>query len=118
MRFRSSIVGVALACLMAVAGCAALGLEQPKGFDQSLAEAYGVYTGVENAAAAALGAGSITSGDAAQVRVLAVQARILLDGAKTAESAGDASTAAGKLALATNVLAQVQTYLTNRGRPK
>lgn len=112
MRFRTSILAAAAAVL--VASCATLGLATPKGFDQQLAEAYGVHTAVVNATATALTAGAITSADAGQVQVLAVQSRLLLDSAKALEGT-DPSTAAGKLALATSVLTQIQTYLNSRG---
>lgn len=97
--------------LGSVTGCAALGLATPQSFDQKLANAYGVHTAVVSTAATAVTAGALTSDDGAHVQILAIQSRQLLDAAKVAEGAGDPTTAAGRLALATSVLTQLQTFL-------
>lgn len=98
-----------------LAACSSLGLASPKGFDQQLAEAYGIHTAVLVAATTAVTSGAISSADAIQVQSMANTARGFLDAARVAESAGDPATAAGKLALATNALGALQTYLNSKG---
>lgn len=102
-----------VAILMA-AGCASLGLEPAQSFDQKLAYAYGTHTAVLKAADAALTAGSINVEDARKALNLADEARTYLDAAKLVYAAGDTGAANNKLALATAILTQLQTYLNTR----
>lgn len=100
--------------LLLLAGCAQLGLQAPQTFDQKLAYAYGTHTAVQNAAAGALNAKEISSDEAKQVLKLADESRVLLDAAGAASSAGDISSADGKLLLATSILTQLQAYLRSK----
>lgn len=108
-------LAIALTLCAALAGCSAFGLTSPKGFDQSLAEAYGVHTAVVQATANALNAGSISVADAKAVRGLEQNARALLDTAKAAETAGDAAGAQKNLALAMTALTALQSYVNSHG---
>jgi hypothetical protein len=98
-----------------VAGCSALGLSTPKGFDQSLAEAYGVHTAVVSATAVAVSTGAISSAEATQVQTQALSSRAILDTAKSLESSNPAA-AQSDLVLATTALTALQTYLNSRGK--
>jgi hypothetical protein len=107
-----------LACvltLFTLCGCAQLGLATPKGFDQQLANAYGIHTAVVSATATAVTAGSISSADATQVQTMASTSRTLLDTAKAAEGAGDAAGAQRNLTLALSALTALQSYLNTHG---
>ena len=106
---------ILLTVVLALAGCASLGLTQPKGFDQSLAEAYGVHTAVLSATATAITAGTLSSADGTAINGMAQNARTLLDSAKAAETAGDAAGAQSKLVLATTALTTLQNYLNSHG---
>ena len=97
-----------------LAGCASLGLATPKGFDQQLAQAYGIHTAVVSATATALQTRSITSAEAEQVQKQADSARALLDTAHTAE-ASNPGAAQNDLSLALTALTALQTYLNNQG---
>jgi hypothetical protein len=109
-------VKLALIATLALAGCQALGLASPKGFDQQLAEAYGVHTAVVSATTVAVSAGTISSAEAAQVQTQALSARTLLDTAKSVETSNPTA-AANDLALATAALTALQTYLNSRTHP-
>ena len=101
------------ACALLV-GCAQLGLAPAKSFEDKLAYAYGSHAAVQTAAAQALDAREISSADGEAVLALADQSRVLLDAARTANLAGDVTTAEGRLALASSVLTQLETYLRSR----
>ena len=101
--------------LLLLSGCSALGLSTPKGFDQSLAQAYSVHTAVIQATTVALSSGAITSAEATQVQAQAISSRALLDAAKAAENAGNVSGAASDLTLAITALTALQTYLNSHG---
>lgn len=105
----SAIKGLALILLLA--GCASLGLEPAKSFDQQLAYSYAQVTSVRLTAANALNTGVITVDDARQVQTLADQARAGLDGARVAHGVGDTKTALGRLQLANSILTQLAVYL-------
>jgi len=105
----------ALISLLAITGCASLGLATPKGFDQNLATAYSVHTAVLQATTTALSAGTISSVEAQAVMTQAMQARTLLDTAHTLETANPAG-ANNDLVLATTALTAIQTYLNARGK--
>jgi len=101
--------------LILLCSCSSFGLTTPKGFDQQLANAYGIHTAVMSATTTALNAGSISSADAEHVQSIASTSRTLLDSAKTAETAGDAAGAQKNLALAMSALQALQTYLNAHG---
>lgn len=111
---RSLVLALLAASLVA---CGSLGLATPKGFDQSLAEAYGIHTAVLSATATAVTTSALSSADASQINIMALEARSFLDAAKEAELVGDTTTASSKLALATSALTALQTYL-NKPRSK
>lgn len=83
-------------------------------FDEQLASAYSAHTAVVNAAATATTAGTLSSGDATQVLTMAKSSRSLLDAAREAETAGNASGASGELALATSALTALQTFVNSK----
>jgi hypothetical protein len=105
----------AVLVLVLLTGCASIGIQPARSFDQNLAYAYSSHTAVLDAASNALEAGSLTVEDAEAVLALADQSRTLLDSARLAAGAGDVTTAEGRLALATNVLQQLIAYLNARG---
>lgn len=98
-----------------LAGCASLGFQQATTFEQKLAYAYGVNTAIREASTSALNAGTIKSSDMEAIIPLNKQVRGLLDASKAASSVGDIKTAEARLVLATNILAQLQTYLRSKG---
>lgn len=100
---------------LALPACASLGLTTPKGFDQSLAEAYGVHTAVLSATAVAVSTGALSSSDATQVEQMARTARGFLDAARAAERTGNTAGASNELVLATSALAALQTFLNTKG---
>jgi hypothetical protein len=104
-----------LALLLTISGCSFFGLATPKGFDQSLAQAYSVHTAVVSATATAVASGAISSAEATQVQTQAISSRQILDLAKTAETAGNTAGAQQNLALALTGLNALQTYLNSRG---
>lgn len=99
--------------LMLLAGCAQLGLPAAQTFDQKLAYAYGTHTAVLQAATSAVQAHTLSPSDAEQVLKLADESRGLLDAAK---AAGGSPDGINKLALASSVLTQLQTYLNSRSQ--
>ncbi len=105
-----------LPLLLLLCSCAQLGLTTPKGFDQQLAQAYGIHTAVISATTTALTAGTLSSADAAQVQTIATTSRTLLDTAKAAEIAGDTAGAQKNLVLAMSALQALQNYINAHGR--
>ena len=101
---------VGLIVCWVLAACTSL-LVTPKTFNEKLAAGYIVHTAVLRAATVSLNAGDISSADAQQVLKIATDAREVLDAAKLASGAGDTATAEGKLALATVLLTELQTFL-------
>lgn len=102
--------------LFLLTACGALGLTAPKGFDQQLAEAYGVDTAVLQAATTALNTKAITAAEATEVNKQAISTRALLDAAKAAEQEGNTKGASSDLALATAALTALQQYLNGRSK--
>lgn len=105
----------ALAFAALVMGCGALGVPKAETFTERLAYAYSTHTAIQNAAASSLQAREISSTDGEQILKLSDQSRQVLDAARAASQAGDVATAEGRLALATNILQQLQAYLRNKG---
>lgn len=104
--------------LILLCSCAQLGLTTPKGFDQQLAQAYGIHTAVITATTTALTSGSISSSDAEHVQTIATTSRTLLDTARAAETAGDTAGAQRNLVLAMSALQALQAYLNTHGSAK
>lgn len=111
---RNTILTLLAMCMLLTA-CAQFGLAPPQSFDQKLAYGYSTVATVRTSAAQALTAGVITVADAERALVVTDEARAGLDAAGAASGAGDTTTAAGKLALATGLLAQLQQYLQSKG---
>lgn len=109
-------VSVAYIAFLLLAGCAQIGLAPASTFDQRLAYAVSQNAAVRRTAANSLNAGEITVEDAQFVLKTTDESRTLLDAARVASGAGDVSTAEGRLALAVNVLTQLQTYLRTRSK--
>src|SRR6266852_6028243 len=102
-----------LSLLLLLGSCSSVGLAPAQSFDQKLAYAEQVDTSVLTASTASLRAGQISSADQQQVITMADQAKALIDSAKLLE-ATDPIQANAKLALASAVLTQIQSYLTAR----
>lgn len=100
-----------LAVLAILAGCASLGLEAPKTFNERAAYVHSNINGVVTATTNSLNAGAIKSEDAEYVRDSAIRTRTLTAAAETAYGAGDVSTAEGRLALAEGVLRELQKHV-------
>lgn len=116
---RASMLGLLLAIgavgVVAVPGCAAIGLQSPQTFNERYAYAISQTTGLRQTAADALTAKQISVDDAEYVLKVTDESRALLNAARAALTAGDTSTAEGRLSLATNILAQLQAYLRTKG---
>jgi len=97
--------------LVLLAGCAQLGLEAPKTFNERAAYVHSGINGVVVTATNSLNAGAIKSTDAEYVRDSAVRTRLFLTAAETAYGEGDISTAEGRLALAEGVLRELQNHV-------
>lgn len=95
-------------------GCASLGLAPAQSFEQKVAYAYGVHTAVLQSATSAVTHKDISQDEGKQVLKLADDSRTLLDASRQAFNLGDVSTANGKLALATSILSELQTYLRSK----
>lgn len=113
-QFRNCFAGFLALCMLLTA-CAQLGLTPAETFDQKLAYGYSTVAAVRTSSADALNAGKITVPDAQRALVVTDTARAALDAAGDANRAGDASTAIGKLTLATALLTQFQQYLQSKG---
>jgi len=107
------IVTILAVCMLTA--CASLGLQSPTTFPEKLAYAYGVHTAVLDTASAEITAQQLTANDGNTILRLADQARTMLDSAKTL-SVTDATTAQGKLTLATSILTELQTYLRSKSK--
>ena len=101
--------------LIMITACAALGLSAPQGFDQQLAQAYGVHTAVVQTASQSLDSGAMSQEDGRRVYQLAQDSRSVLDAAKAAELAGDQAGAQKNLVLALTGLNALQSFLTSKG---
>ena len=95
--------------------CSSVGLAPAQTVDEKLAYAYGVHRGVLDGITHLAQARAVSPADGQGLLALADNARALLDSAQTIEIAGDINGAAQKLQLATAVLEQIETYLTQRG---
>lgn len=116
MRMRKLLfVPVVLAMVACLAACPGIGLQPAGTFKEKLAYAYSTHTALQNAAASSLATHEITTADAEAVLKVADDSRTILDAARVADSAGDPKTAEGRLALATTILEQLQTYLRSKG---
>ena len=85
-----------------------------KSFDQSLAYAYGTHTALLTATTNAVTLGSLSPEDAGQVLKISDQARTVLDLSRMTAAGGDITTAEGQLAMAMNILTELQTYVNSK----
>lgn len=106
------------ACLVVLAACAATGTVAPETFNQRLAYAEGVHSAVLDATDSSLNAGTLSSVAAGNIAAQADTAQTLLTAAKTADAAGDPTTANSKLAVALTALQGLQDYLRAQGAKK
>lgn len=104
-----------LAVMALLTACAATGTVAPQSLDEGLAYATSQVTALEQSAATAVSSGTLKPADAAKILPIADQATGAIKAAKAAESAGDTSTAQGKLALATSLLSQLAAALAAAG---
>jgi hypothetical protein len=116
-RFKYSNFFAAFALLL-IAGCAALGLQQPKTFPERVLYVQNQVDGWALAATNALNAGAISSADAAVASDAAKKAQTAIDTARTAFGAGDLTTAEGKLQVASAALHELELYLIQKGVKK
>lgn len=107
------IVG-ALGVAVTLTGCAELGLQQPKTFEERWAYAQSQTTAIRETSTRALNAGLIDSADMEYTIGVADRSSELLRLARTAASAGDTKTAEGRLQLVTTILAELEGYLQKR----
>lgn len=102
-----------LALLIITTACASIA-PAPKSMDQGLAYVYAGITTARLEAAQLLKTKTISLDDAKLVQNLADQARSAADIARTYSQKGDTLSAQNSLELATQVLAQINTYLVAR----
>lgn len=107
-----------LGFLLVLCGCATLGTESPKSFDERAAYAVGIYTAVENTVTVSTDNGSMSSVEGSVILKQAETGKVLLDAARAAFNAGDTAGADSKLLTALTVLNALQTYLNAQGAPK
>jgi hypothetical protein len=100
--------------MMILTSCAALGLEQPTSFQDRVAYAYSNIDGAVRTATNALNAKAISSAEAKYIRDTAMSTRTIIVGAETVFGEGDIKSAEGRLALAENVLRELQAYTAKR----
>lgn len=98
-------------------GCSALGLAPATTFDTRLANAYGVYTAVNQATTTAHDNGALSDADALAVQGLQKNSRTLLDTARSLEQSNPTG-AQNNLTLALSALTAVQSYLNNHSGVK
>jgi len=98
-----------------LSACTGMGVEPPDTFEEYTAYAIATHTAVLQATTTALDFEEITSDQAADVAGLADRARSLIDSARAVYAAGDEPEATRQLAIATEILRQLQAYL--RGDP-
>ncbi len=109
---------LALILAVTLAGCSNLGLAPAQSPSQQLAYAYGTISAIRTSAAQALGAGTISVADAKKVLADTDTAKASLDAGKAALASGTANsqaTVANDLATASQVITQVQSFLTSKG---
>jgi hypothetical protein len=103
-----------LSLLLALSGCATLGLSPAQNLDQKIGYAYGGVTAALQTIAQATTAGTLTSTKATNANNMVLNIKSILDSAKATETT-NASAAAIDLQLATTALTAVQAYFTANG---
>ena len=97
-----------------IAGCAAFAT--PKTFDDKMAYAYGTHASVVNSVAQLVETGKIPKAKGQEELDIAKQIRAALDAAWQAHDMGNGSSAETQLALAMNLLSQLEVYLQSQGK--
>jgi hypothetical protein len=105
---------LALLIALPMLGCQSLGLTTPQTFDQKLAYGYAGVTTALNTVTTALSAGQLSSAQATQANSLVLQAKVILDTARSEEGT-NLSSAQNDLTLALTAMNAVETYLTQAG---
>lgn len=100
---------------LGVAGCSALGLAQPRTFQQGYAYGLAQIEALNNAARIELDAGRLPVKSAEYVLALTRQSRGYLEAARALHGTGDATGARTQAELAIAVLTQLQTFLNQGG---
>ena len=112
MKAKLSIVPILAVLLI---GCSVLGLAPAKSFDEGWSYAQAKTTALRDASTRALDAHLITSGDMEYCIAVADRSSQMLNLARRAMADGDLPAAEARLALVTNILAELELYLTQRG---
>jgi hypothetical protein len=110
---RAAVIFFVAAFAIWLGGCGTVAA--PQSLDEGLGYAEGQVSALEQSAAAAVQAGTLTPADAQTGLGYADQVVAAIQAARAAEAGGDTTTAAGKLALATSLLTQLATFLTAHG---
>jgi hypothetical protein len=105
---------IMLGIVLALGGCASLGLATAQTLDQKIAYGYAGVTAVLQTIPAAIQGGTLSSASATKANTMALQVKALLDAARAAE-VSNATGALNDLNLATAALTAVQQYLTANG---
>ena len=100
--------------LLILTACASLGLAPASTFEERLAYAVSQNAAVREAAAVSVERKELSVDDAKRVLKITDEIRATLDAARLASSAGDVSTAEGRLQLATSILVNLQAFLRSR----
>lgn len=100
--------------MMTITGCTSLGLGKPS-LDQQILAADQAVTTIVTATDQALLAKIITPAQAQSVSTIAHQVDPLLDAAKAASAAGNASSASSTLTLVNALIAGLQAYVPAKG---
>jgi flagellin-specific chaperone FliS len=111
MKTNTVKVWLAACAFYLVIACAQLGLAPAKSFESRLAYAYATHTAVLEAAASAVKAGTLSKTDGQAFLKISDEARTLLDSALNVYQQHDTAGADNKLALATAILTELQSYL-------
>lgn len=104
-----------LAFALVLTGCATLGTESPKSFDDRAAYAVATYEAVQNTVSISIGNQSMSSNEGSIILKQAETGKVALDAARAAFNAGDTAGANSKLATALTVLNALQSYLNTQG---
>lgn len=105
---RNAIAFLSGFTLMVIVGCASIGLETPKTFNERIAYTTEGVRAVVQTTTKALTVGTIKRDEAISIREIATEAANLLDAANIAYNAGDVQTAEGRLAMVQSILTALQ----------
>ena len=109
---------ICIVLMVALAGCASVGLSPPQSMQERIAYAYATDAGIRASAAKALILKQITKADAVRILALTDDAQIAIGAAEAANSGGMVTDAASQLLTANAFLNQVQAFLNSKGGAK